>query len=162
MDAESYERIRVGGEYDRLRAALQAFFQMRNKLRCENPLIEVRHVIFPQETNSQLAEFKRFWLQVADTVMFNPLEPRGPVNGCDSSPRRRCRDIRREFYIRWNGMVPLCGYQYIAAAQEWIADLHDVDIRQVWHLKRLQKLRAMHRQGVQAIPDSCKVCCQTA
>lgn len=162
LDAKSYEQIRVGGEYDRLRAALQALFDARNKLRCKEPMIEVRHVIFPHESEAQIAEFKRFWLEVADTVMFNPFVPHGPVSACGTSHRRRCRDIRREFYIRWNGLVPLCGYQYLVAGQEWIADLHGMDIQQAWRLERLQKLRAMHRQGFQAIPDFCKVCHQTA
>ncbi len=162
LDAKSYEQIRAGGEYDRLRAAVQAFVNARKKLRCQTPLIEVRHVIFPHESDTQIAEFRRSWLQVADTVMFNPFVPHGPVNACGSSHRRRCRDIRREFYISWNGMAPLCGYQYLVTGQEWIADLHDMDIQQAWRLERLEKVRAMHRKGIQAIPDFCKLCHQTA
>jgi len=162
LDAKSYEQIRVGGEYARLRSALRAFFTARNELGYKRPLIEVRHVLFPHETESQVAAFKRFWLRIADTVMFNPFVPHGSVKTCGSSHQRRCRDIRREFYIRWNGLTPLCGYQYLVAAQEWIADLHNTSVQEAWHLKRLQELRAMHRQGIQAVPDFCKLCHQTA
>ncbi len=43
-DAESYARVRVGGDCHRLRASLTAFHKARQEAKLKRPLIEVRHV----------------------------------------------------------------------------------------------------------------------
>ncbi len=162
VDLQSYEHQRVGGNYEHLRATLQAFHRRRAELGHAKPMIEVRHVILPQETDAQLADFKRTWMEVADTVMFNHIIPSGPISADVQPPSRRCRDIRREMYVRWNGRVPVCGYQYLVNKDEWIADLHEATIRNAWHHNMLNKRRRHHLRGGTAIPAFCAVCSQTA
>jgi MoaA/NifB/PqqE/SkfB family radical SAM enzyme len=162
IDRQSYEHQRVGGNYDQLREALQAFHRRRTELGQTKPMIEVRHVILPQETDTQLADFKKTWMRVADTVMFNRMEPAGPLIDGVHPPAWRCRDIRREMYVRWNGKVPACGYDYLVSKQRCIADIHDSTIRDAWHHNMVNQLRSSHLRGDSTIPSFCGVCCQVA
>lgn len=159
-DRQSYEGVRIGGDYDRLRAALQQFRSRRTDRGDSMPWIEVRHVILPEETDAQLAEFSKAWAGLSDTVMFNHVIPSGPINA--ERPSRRCRDIRRELYVRWNGKVPVCGYQYLVGEQEWLADLSNSTIENAWRHSLLRQRRTMHLRGAAAIPGYCAVCSQTA
>jgi len=97
---------------------------------------------------------------MADTVMFNHIIPAGPIHDGRTSPRR-CRDIRRELYVQWDGRVAVCGYQCLVHEQEWVADLHETTIREAWQREALRARRQLHMRGGAAIPAFCLVCSQT-
>ena len=84
--------------------------------------------------------FRRDWLKFGDTVKFNYLNP-GTGTGVPDPGRPRCRDIRRELYIRIDGRVPLC-----AGHNEWLGDLNNASIFQLWHSARIQEVRRFHQQ----------------
>lgn len=158
-DANSYNRLRIGGVYDQLLAQFSAFRLARDGSRGSGPFLEVRHVIMPNESEEELRKFRARWMKVADTVMFNHLIPARARN---SNCRRRCRDIRRELYVRSSGLIPFCGYQYLQTGYEWIGDLRTGSIRQAWNHERLDHVRHLHSKRAAHIPDFCRGCSQTA
>ena len=158
IDAASYNRLRIGGVYERLLTKLIAFRAARDDSRAAGPFLEVRHVIMPNESEEELTQYRRRWMRVADTVMFNYLVPARRRNG---EWRRRCRDIRRELYVRATGRIPFCGYQYLQAEYEWIGDLRTGTIEQAWKHRRLNEVRRLHCKGATDIPDFCRGCSQT-
>jgi MoaA/NifB/PqqE/SkfB family radical SAM enzyme len=151
VDAESFERIRVGGDYDLIKKAVGAFYQLKKRLKYRKPELEIRHVIMPNEPRNELVSFRVTWLEIADTVKFNYLFPLTPAPVIEERPM--CRDIMREFYIRWDGRVPLCGYQ-----SAWLGDLHTASIRELWHDAKLQELRQVHRKRDLSAAPVCRSC----
>lgn len=155
-DEASFERLRVGGDYRRTRAALLEFSDARSQMEGPAPRVQIRHVIMPSETAAQLAEFKRDWLALGgDTVKFNSLAPRYDRNRIDDLERPPCRDIRREMHIRWDGRVPLCGY---GGDQEWIGDLRESSLQEIWSAPRLNEVRAAHEAGDLGDLPICRTC----
>jgi radical SAM protein with 4Fe4S-binding SPASM domain len=151
LDATSFERIRVGGEYEKIRQAVEEFYAEKRRCKLRFPQVEIRHVIMPNEHPDELLKFKQGWLGISDTVKFNylvPLVP-GPLN----APRPKCRDIMREFYIRWDGRVPMCGYQ-----SAWLGDLHSSTIHELWHDDKLQQLRNFHQNRDLSQAPACRTC----
>jgi hypothetical protein len=159
VDASSFNRQRLGGNYAEVERSLVEFRAARDRASTGYPFIEVRHVILPKESPKELTHFRRQWLKVADTVMFNYIIP---ARISATRPRRRCRDIRREMYVRWTGRIPLCGYQYLQTDYEWIGDLRTGTIRDAWRHQRLNEVRRLHRAGGASVPDFCRNCSQTA
>jgi hypothetical protein len=100
LDPESFEPQRKGGNYAEVRTAAENFAAPRPGRR---PIFEVRHVILPNDANADLRAFRKDWLQIADTVKFNDLVPFQP-RGAAVPTEVRCRDIRREAYVRWDGV----------------------------------------------------------
>lgn len=145
-DAASFGRQRVGGDYDSLRAGVESLFGTRSRMGSRKPQIQIRHVIVPRETREQLQEFRDEWSCIADSVKFNYLIGPTSNKGRDVRGRLRCRDIRGNIHIRWDGRVPLCGFQHIVADTEWIGDLNHETIHEVWHHERLGKMRENHRR----------------
>jgi len=158
LDARSYERLRAGGKYEVVRKDLQRFYATRKKLKFRAPEIEIRHVIMPDETSKQLMQFKKDWKGLGDGVKFNYLAPPWAREGVESNSRSKCRDVRREFYIEYDGRSPLCGYAY---GREHIGDLHRETIMQLWMAPRKQQLRDCHQRGNLDLVPLCKSCSHT-
>lgn len=155
-DKPSFERLRAGGDYLRTRASLRAFSAARSPRDDAAPRIQIRHVIMPNETPDQLAEFKRDWLALGgDTVKFNSLGPPYDRRRTEDLNRPACRDIRREVHIRWDGRIPLCGY---GGDQEWIGDLRHASLQEIWQAPRLKEVRAAHEAGDLADLPMCRTC----
>jgi MoaA/NifB/PqqE/SkfB family radical SAM enzyme len=155
IDAQSYESIRVGGNYTKLRANVASLRQVRDELKSRLPRIEVRHVIFPNESGEALRQFKTDWLEFADTVEFNNLNPLFPQPSDGSTPMfKRCRDIRRQFHINATGCVDVCG------TDKTLGDLHNSTIKELWEHPISRFMRSCHeRSALEEIPF-CKNCHQ--
>jgi len=153
-DERSFERLRVGGKYEVLRKNLATFRRAREHALVPRPEIEIRHVTMPGETAEQLAEFRRDWLhELGDTVRFNYLLPPLERHRLEDPSRPRCRDIARELYIRFDGRVPLCGYH-----GEWLGDLHQSTVDELWHHPRLTDVRRQHEKRDLSQLPFCRTC----
>ena len=154
LDSASFERQRKGGNYAEIREAAAAF---RN-YRCRHkPIFEVRHVILPNESRFDLRAFRKDWLQIADTVKFNyliPLAPRG-----DAVPGGvRCRDIRREAYVRWDGRLLLCAGQDRQHPPEWLGNAREKPVSALWLDVRIEDLRVAHSHRSSPLPGCFQNC----
>jgi MoaA/NifB/PqqE/SkfB family radical SAM enzyme len=157
VDERSFRHLRVGGDYEALRRNLAAFRTYRDAHRKgRGTLIEIRHVIMPNETNEKLAAFRRDWTTgLGDTVKFNLLGPTYDDRRNEDPDRPPCRDIRRELHIRWDGRIPLCGY---GGDKEWIGDLRHEPLGFVWQADRLDEVRACHSAGDLSTLAMCRTC----
>jgi hypothetical protein len=128
LDAASFERQRKGGNFAEVRELAERFGKHKND---KKPIFEIRHVITPNESAAELNAFRKDWLQVADTVKFNYLIPVHP-NAATVPTGVRCRDIRREIYIRWDGRLLLCAGQENQPTPEWLGDASQSTLSQLW------------------------------
>ncbi len=156
FDAASYSRYRPNGDYNALRAKTIEFFNTRRKMAAKFPKIRIRNVVFPGTTLKQIRAFTENWLPFADMVTFNT-----PIAKRKYEPARkleRCEDILFTIHIRWDGRVPLCGYQLWCGDIEWLGDLHDFSLRDLWYKDRLLEVRKCHAAGDFAGIEFCKYC----
>jgi sulfatase maturation enzyme AslB (radical SAM superfamily) len=154
LDAASFERQRNGGNYSEMREAATAFANYPSR---RKPIFEVRHVILPNESSADLRAFRKDWLQIADTVKFNyliPLQPRGAAVPTGV----RCRDIRREAYVRWDGRLLLCAGQDRQHPPEWLGNAHEKPLSDLWLDVRIEDLRAAHSHRPSVLPHCCQNC----
>jgi MoaA/NifB/PqqE/SkfB family radical SAM enzyme len=142
IDAEDYARIRVGGNYASLRKAVMDFYQCRNSSGGRSPVIEIRHVIMPNETATQLLQFRKTWMECADSVKFQSLGPQTGLLDFEVPIRPKCRPIRREMGIWWDGTAPLCmGYW-----RDSLGNVRDSTIAELWRHPRLENMRECHER----------------
>lgn len=158
IDGKTYETVRKGGDYQILRNSVAAFYQARTRANKSKPQVEVRHVIFADEDKEALLSFRMYWKVFSDTVKFNVLQPVTGDTYEFPGPLRRCRDIRRKMHIRWDGGVPICGYQYRHSDYLWVGNANDASIADLWLHPTLQKIRSMHKKHHVAALPYCKCC----
>jgi MoaA/NifB/PqqE/SkfB family radical SAM enzyme len=155
LDGDSYERIKAGGNYASLRNAVTDFCKCRKSSGRRTPTIQIRHVIMPGETASQLLQFRRTWLGTADTVMFNILMPASLLFQIEDPSPPKCRGIRRELAIQWDGRVPLCG----GYRRDYVGNVCDSTVSELWRHPRIEYMRQCHERRDFAQVPLCMKCC---
>ncbi len=156
LDERSFNRLRVGGDYQSIRNRLAAFRRWRDDHGAKTPHVEIRHVIMPNETPAGLNAFRDDWLEGGgDSVKFNVLGPHYDERRKEDPNRPPCRDIRREIHVRYDGRVPMCGYD---GQRQWLGDLRQATLQQVWRSVTLEEVRAKHaRRDLSSLPF-CRTC----
>jgi radical SAM protein with 4Fe4S-binding SPASM domain len=117
-------------------------------------MIEIRHVIMPNETTSQLLRFRRTWLQISDTVKFNYLEPAGGLTQTEDISPPKCRSIMRELTIHWDGSVPPCG----VFRRNSVGNVRDSTILELWRNPQKDYLRQCNTRRDFAQVPLCRKC----
>ncbi len=130
FDTKSYDLRRPGGDYERLKANVMKLWDTRQKMNKKKPMIKIRHVIYPKDSQEDVDTYRNFWFNYADMVGFNKYTP--TKKGHFGEPYNRCRHIKYEIKINWNGDVPLCRFQCNIQDEDIIGNLHDKLIKDVW------------------------------
>jgi MoaA/NifB/PqqE/SkfB family radical SAM enzyme len=157
LDAHSHERFKIGSNYASLQKHSADFYRCRKSSGCRNPFIEIRHVIVPGETVTQLLHFRKTWLESGDSIKFQNLEPASSLYEFEDPSRPKCRGIRREVGIWWDGTLPLCpGYW-----REHLGNVRNSTISELWRHRTLENMRQFHeRRDFTQVPVclSCRTC----
>lgn len=144
-DQDSYELIRVGGNYQELRNKIKKFYQFRNKNKRKFPKIVVQRVVFPSEKYKELEHYRKLWNSCTDVVdfcVFNPLE-KVISNSDNNNSHKRCKRIRRELSILYDGSIPVCGPQTKFTDCEYIGDIRKEPLYDIWNNKRMTQIREL-------------------
>ena len=142
LDADSHEQFKLGSNYASLRRNVKDFYQCRKSSRCKSPIIEIRHITVPDETATQLLQFRKTWLETADTVKFDYLEPATGLWDFEDPYRPKCRSIRREMGIWWDGTMPLCGGYW----QDHLGNARHATISELWRCPKVEYVRRCHER----------------
>lgn len=154
LNALSYEKIKIGSRYDDVRRAIGDFRRYRDSAEQKSPIIEIRHILMPDESAAQVLNFRKDWLKLADTVRFNALEPASGFFDFDDPYPARCRQIRRELCIQWDGRVPVCG-----GYREYAGDVRNSTLMELWANPRMEFLRECNMRREFAEVPLCRRCC---
>jgi len=159
FDAETYSKRRPGGDYESVKAKVAELWRTRQAARKSEPHIKIRHVVFPKDSPEQIESYKQYWYNYADIVGLNKLTPTGKLNF--EPPYRRCRFIKWEIKVNWNGETPLCPYQNNIREEEIVGDVSRQSISEIWMSPRMETARQAHAQGHLKTMEYCKHCQKT-
>ena len=154
IDGESYERTKLGGNYAALRKEVAEFYGSRESAGPRKPRVEIRHIIMPNEGVNEILHFRKAWLGISDTVKFNYLEPATGLADAPDPTRPKCRFIRREMSVQWDGRVPLCG----GYRGEYVGSVKDFTLAELWRHPRKEHLRRCHERADFAEVPLCMRC----
>lgn len=155
LDACSYEQIKIGSNYSSLRKPIVDFLKCRKSSGGRTPIIEIRHILMPNETIIQVSKFRKMWLKTADTVMFNCLWPANELSQFEDPSPPKCRSIRRERCIHWDGNVPICGGPL---SNDYYGNVRHRTIDELWRHPRLEHLQQCNERRDFAQVPRCKRC----
>lgn len=155
-DASTYNKIRINGDYSTLKENVMSFYSRRQERKMHQPFLKIRNVIFPLTNQEELDAFKTRWLNYSDMVTFNIQIPTDKVVKYDKV--NPCNDIFFTAHVRWDGRVPLCSNNYLNGEEQYIGDLNNQSLRQVWKSKRLIQTRKMHKKKEYHTLNFCEYC----
>jgi len=160
--AETFNKIRVGGDKDKIYKAVEKLLKRKQELKLEFPVIQCQFSIM-QENQHEVEQFKEYWeARGAEVKTRNMLSwtNSGDVvaNNLDYETEFRiaCPWAMNTMAIHENGNVVTCAVDY--EGKTVIGNVKDMSLQELWQ-KHYNKVRQPHLENRwQDIPEICKSC----
>ena len=169
-EKESYEKLRVGANFEKTLRNIKRFVEIRNKQNKQLPTVRVQMV--DQGDNIHLREkFDEMFGSIADSVSHVPYIDYngGPssyvdektIDGSNMSIGKKklkenfsCSYLWQRRIIEWDGVVYPCFYGFDMK----MGSLKENTIKEIWHGKKMTELRQLHSTGNYNKCGDCNKC----
>lgn len=158
---ETYEKIRVGADFDAVTRNILSLIEERNRRGLEKPRISMNFVV--QEDNfHEVPQFRNMWKDAADHVSFVPANSlrgdRPAPGGLDTTRSRTypCVNLWYDLVVLSSGKVALCCQDYDGAVI--VGDLTRQTIEEVWSSRTFTRIRELHLAGKGGAIKICRNC----
>lgn len=157
--ADTYNRIRKGGDYNRLVENLEYFVQYRRKKKLSKPVLRLQFVEMDENTH-EVEKYLNMWTGKADVLTVNRYSNRGcgdrQVFNMKPVGRTNCYHPWRRVSINWEGRLQMCCGDWQSRCV--LGDVSDQTIHDLWHSKKYNAYRALLlKRKLDEIP-CCKDC----
>ncbi len=163
-EKETYEKIRVGADFDRVMENIRTFMKLRNSMNRRLPYVRAQMVVMEQN-KQQVEDFERILGSAVDAVGYISYTP--PFDtGHDQTlgatekkfnPEFACEYLYQRLYIKANGDVGACFVEMPDRANI-IGNVKTESIKELWLGPFMQKLRRQHESGRIAQAAMCRRC----
>ncbi len=150
---DTYEKIRVGGDYLRVLRNIMNFISERNKRELNNVKLMVSIVQQPEVPDREAELFNRFWSQIADKVIIRNyvdtkgLTPKKMIGERKLEKRWPCSVVFTRLVITYDGGIRFCPDDWMKTTT--LSTLDDADsLKAVWQSESFEKLRRSHLKGI--------------
>lgn len=158
---ETYEKIRIGGNYEKVIDNIKNF--LKKKVKRKIKIFCTLQCIYMKETENEIKEFRKMW----SVPGVNAIRIRQITHGIDlNSPEQKkylninynlpCYWLWSDPYIKWDGTVVACCQDVNAIYP--IGNIKDSSIYELWNNKKMQNLRKLHIDGNYNTMSLCKDC----
>lgn len=160
---ETFERIRVGGDRDKIYASVEKLLERKKELGLEFPVIQCQFSVI-DDNAKELSEFREFWeKRGAEVKVRNMLSwaNSGDVVAknldYDTDFRIACPWANNTMAIHSNGNVVACAVDYEG---HFVAgNVHTQTLQNIWRQDHYTKLRKLHAEHAwYNIPKVCQTC----
>lgn len=145
--AETYEAIRINGDFNKLLRNLEFLRVSENRPRIRIQIVE-------QDRNRhEKALMESVFGQLCDEIRYQQVMDRGAGEG-RSGERKRCPQPWQRLIVAWDGMVFGC-------CSNWnneypLGNIQEQSLKEIWHGERMRELRKLAAKPETGFP--CKDC----
>lgn len=153
---ETYERIRVGGEFERVLANIERFNELR-LVNYPNSCTTTRISGVAVERTQEPAEMRRFWSDYVDEVTIVRQIPRwGSYENQPFGRDSACHLLHERMYVWYDGVCNPCDFDYKSYLSPGRVD--DRSVSEIWLGSAFQQLRQRHATGRRSSIVPCDRC----
>ncbi len=148
---EMYERMRVGGTFEKTVDIATKFLEKKCELKKDKPYTRVQ-IIRTKETKVEIIEYVKKWLPLADSVYAHNLDGMVPWLGNvmmnekevkeKNSTRLPCTQLWKVLNIFWNGQVSSCCHD--ALGDMVLGNIKNNTLKELWNSDRANEFRKKH------------------
>ncbi|MFT7618348.1 MAG: radical SAM protein with 4Fe4S-binding SPASM domain [Planctomycetota bacterium] len=165
--AETYEKVRVGGNYDKVVKNVLKFLEIRDKKGMKLPILRVSFVRM-NINEHEIQDFMDFWQDKADMVTIQEYMP--PVIREDflskhASSKRipeeyTCPQPFERVVLKGNGDLTPCCAQYNYKLK--MGNIHEQTIHELWHSPKMKELRGHMCDRTWDKLETCRTCLKSS
>lgn len=160
---ETFKKIRVGGNYEKVKENTIRLMKIREKLGYTLPLIRTSFVL-QKDNQHELEEFKKYWMNVVDYVHIQiyakPYDTAEDfrINNEQELPTEtfRCDQPNNRIVIRADGTVNPCCSSY--AYELPMGNVMINSVYEIWNSPQFKELRQIHFDGKYQKNEICAKC----
>lgn len=154
-EAKTYESIRVGANYEKVRANVEQFCRLRNELN-RNTTVQI-DCILSDLTRSEITSMQKYWKKKVDQICIIPLDDwagkyelpnkfglRRWVARTKEKSRYPCDLLWTTMAISAEGYVMYCCQDYKLLSN--LPNVNEISLRHIWEIK-LSEERKKHVEG---------------
>lgn len=155
-DKDSYEKIRINGDFEKTIKNLELFNNIRDKhYKREDKIVRISGVKINDSQNVE--EMKKKWGNIADIIAFTNYTPwessyDNEINDISSA----CSELWTRMFIWWDGKANPCDYDYKSYLSKW--NLKDKKISEIWNSDEYNNLRSKHLNNQRKLIEPCNRC----
>ncbi|MBI4284260.1 MAG: radical SAM protein [Chloroflexi bacterium] len=162
--AATYEKIRVGADFEQTRANIIGLVRERNQRQLKKPVISI-NVTLQKHNLKEVAALERQWKGIADNIHFQyvSLTNLTPDNDVALPPKLRIEPTRSYpcgnilgMSVRSDGRVTSCGFDY--NSEVILGDLTEQTVEEVWNSEAIAKRNRLHLAGRAYEIERCRRC----
>jgi len=156
---ETYSKIRIGGDFDKVISNIEAFMATRDRMGKTLPVAGVCFVRF-KDNEHEVEPFTRFWESKID---FMAIQERIEVPEAAFAREDEPPEIDFRCYMPWTrmmvtsdgGIAPCCtSYgRYLS-----VGSVYEDTLEEAWNSGKMKDLRALHKGGRWRDNDVCRKC----
>lgn len=159
---ETFERIRVGGNFDKVVYNIERFLMIRKKLGANKPLVRINAVLM-EENREEFSEIVKKWRPIADGVRVSPMASYGEIRAHSTigdfrndKKIRPCPQLWTRLVVLSNGEVTVCCADYEGKLS--VGNIKNHNIKELWQSNGIKKIRDINfRRSFDELPI-CKSC----
>ena len=166
ISKETYDKYRVGGNFEVVIDNLKRFIQIRNSLNSRKPYVEWQFVVFGHNEH-EIKQAKRIAKEIGvDNITFRPagvemnektvdFVPDSSKYKAITSPlskRSDCRYLWTTATVYYNGDVAACCNDYYA--DSGFGNIVDTKFDKIWNCEKFQEARKIIKYGTHGIKPS--------
>ena len=148
---ETYESIRVGGNYERVMANVHHLMDVKKEMGAGKPCVTLQ-IIRMSRNEHEIAEFVEYWKKKADRIAVTNI---GVTAGSREvlslslrehkrTGRRPCSQLWQRLSVYWDGTVNACCNDFDGFLT--IGRIDKDHLQDLWHGKDVSELRERHKR----------------
>lgn len=162
LGKSSYEKIRVGGDYELVMSNIENFLNIREKKNSRLPEVQVS-TVETRKNKAGLDAFIGYWRKRADRVRVYPEHSSDGSYGSLSGyilphfdKRLPCKKVFTDMVIYWDGTIAVCNHDW--DRREYLGNIRDTSIENIWNGYKYKEIRKRHIDGNLEDDLTCKGC----
>ncbi len=163
LGKESYEAIRIGGDYEQVKANIEKFLEIRANKCTSKPEVQIS-AVETESNKDKMVEFLDYWSEKVDRVRIYPEHSTngnfGSLKDKYSFPqferRLPCKKVFSEMVIYWNGDIAVCNHDW--DRKEYIGNVREETIKEIWNGMKYNDIRQRHIAGDLGNDPTCGGC----
>lgn len=153
---ETYERIRVGGDFDHVLSNIDRFKEIRETHYPDSGTTTRISGVAVEGTQDPV-EMRRFWSNYVDHVTIVPMHPRWDTYGNNPFVRQTvCSLLYERMYVWFDGRCNPCDFDYKSLLS--VGNAHEQSLSSIWNGGKYQELRDQHEARMRASVVPCDRC----
>jgi len=154
---ETYEKIRVGADYDTVKNNVLTLLKIRKNAR--KPFIRLQYTE-SSSNRHETSAFYDYWKDKVDEITISYCQDFGSPekNDAENVPAHEfcCKQPFQRLTIMADGTVCVCATDVMGSLA--IGNIHASNIKDLWHGEKINQLREQHRSGNYHIIPMCRIC----